>query len=156
MENNDEPYRSGGDLMQGVLSAQDVAGDWQGTLKFGKDEERVVISIAKSANGGWAAAEVTPDDGSNPVLAGSVTFEGSTLKLAFNAIRATYEGKLTESNSSFKGTLTQGSPVPLYLDRATEESSWRRDRTTHKIQFINVDDNVKLEAVPVILRKSPA
>jgi hypothetical protein len=134
-------------LLRCVLSAQDFAGDWQGTLKFGKNDERVVISIAKSANGGWAATEVTPDDGSNPVVASSVTFEGSTLKLAFDAIRATYEGKLSESNSSFKGTLTQGSALPLDLERATEESSWRRDRTPHKIQFVTVEDNVKLEVV---------
>jgi len=134
-------------VLQGVLSAQDIAGDWQGTLKFGKDEQRVVISIAKSANGGWAATEVTPDDGSNPFLASSVTFEGSTLKLAFDRIRATYEGILTESKNLFKGTLTQGSARPLDLARATEESSWRRDLTPHKIQFVSVEDNVKLEVV---------
>jgi hypothetical protein len=45
------------------------AGDWQGTLKFGKNEIRVVVTIAKGANGGWTASEVTPDEGSNPVLA---------------------------------------------------------------------------------------
>jgi hypothetical protein len=62
----------------------------------------VVISIAKSSNGGWVATEVTPDAGSNPVVASSVTFEGSTLKVAFDAIRANYEGKLSEGNSSFR------------------------------------------------------
>jgi hypothetical protein len=33
------------------------------------------------------------------------------------------------------------------LEHATEESSWRRDRTPHKIQFVTVEDNVKLEVV---------
>ena len=134
-------------LLQGILSAQDIAGDWQGTLKFGKREERVVVTIAKDANGGWTASEVTPDDGSNPVLASSVAFEGSTLKIAFDAIRATYEGILSDSKDSFKGTLTQGSTITLDLNRATDESSWRRDRTPHKIHFIEVDDSVKLEVV---------
>lgn len=112
----------------------------QGMLKVRKNEIRVVVTIAKGANGGWTASKVTPDDGSNPVLASSVTFDGSTLKIAFDAIRATYEGALSESKNSSKGTLTQGSPVPLDLDRATDESSWRRDRTPHKIHFIEVDD----------------
>jgi pimeloyl-ACP methyl ester carboxylesterase len=134
-------------LLQGILSAQEIAGDWQGTLKFGKNQIRVVVTIAKGANGGWTASEVTPDEGSNPVLASSVTFGGSTLKLAFDSIRASYEGILSESKNSFKGTLTQGSPVPLDLDRASDESSWRRDRTPHKIHFIEVDENVKLEVV---------
>ena len=80
-------------------------------------------------------------------MASSVTFEGSTLKLAFDAIRENYEGKLSERNSSLKGTLTQGSALPLDLERATEESSWRRDRTPHKIQFVTVEDNVKLEVI---------
>ena len=134
-------------LLWGVLSAQDIAGDWQGTLKLGKTEVRVVISIAKAAGGGWTATEVTPDDGSNGVVASSVTLEGSTLKLAFDAIRATYEGTLSGSKKSLEGTLTQGSRFPLNLERATDESSWRRDRTPHRIRFITVGDDVKLEVV---------
>ena len=134
-------------LLSGLLSAQDIAGDWQGTLKFAKAEIRVVINIAKTPDGGWTATEFTPDDGSNGVVASSVTFDGSTLKLAFDQIRATYEGTLTESKNSFKGTLAQGSARPLDLEHATKESSWRRDRTPHQIQFVTVEENVKLEVV---------
>jgi non-heme chloroperoxidase len=134
-------------LANGLLSAQDIAGDWQGILKYGKSEERVVVTIAKGAATGWTASEVTPDDGSNPVPASSVTFDGSTLKIIFDTIRATYEGTLSASKNSFKGTLTQGSPLPFDLDRATEESSWRRDQTSHTIRFVAVEDAVKLEVV---------
>ena|SRR5438874_7941295 len=134
-------------LLRCVLNAQDIAGDWQGTLKLRTSEIRVVINIVKTGDGGWKATEFTPDEGSNGIIASSVTFEGSTLKLAFDRIRATYEGTLIESKNLFKGTLTQGSALPLDLELATEESSWRRDRTPHKIQFIIVDDNVKLEVV---------
>ena len=45
-----------------------------------------------------------------------------------------------------EGTWTQGSQL-RYLERATEESSWRRDRIRHAIQFVTVEDNVKLEVV---------
>jgi pimeloyl-ACP methyl ester carboxylesterase len=134
-------------LAGGLLNAQDIAGDWQGILKFGKSEERVVVTIVKGANGGWTASEITPDDGSNPVPASSVTFDGSTLKIVFDTIRATYEGTLSASKNSFKGTLTQRSPMPFDLERATEESSWRRDRTSHSIRFVEVEDGVKLEVV---------
>ena len=134
-------------LANGLLSAQDIASDWQGTIKYGKSEERVVVTIAKVAGGGWTASEVTPDDGSNPVPASSVTFDGSTLKIVFDRIRATYEGTLSASKNSFKGTLTQGSPRPFDLDHATEESSWRRDRMSHTIRFVDVEDAVKLEVV---------
>jgi hypothetical protein len=40
-------------LLPSFLLGQDIAGDWQGTLKFGKIESRLVITIAKGANGGW-------------------------------------------------------------------------------------------------------
>ena len=141
-----------------VSGAQDIAGDWQGTLKVGTVEIRLVLTLGKGGNGGWTASEMTPDDGSNPIRADSVSFEGSTLKIAFNGIRATYAGVLSEDKSSFKGAMTQGASVPLILDRASPESSWRRDRTQHKIHFIEVDANVRLEVVdwggsgrPVIL-----
>jgi pimeloyl-ACP methyl ester carboxylesterase len=134
-------------LLPGVLSAQDISGDWQGTLKVGKAEVRVVISVAKAAGGGWMATELTPDDGSNGAVASSVIFEGSTLKLTFDVMRATYEGTFSESKNSLEGTWTQGSGLPLNLERATVESSWRRDGTPHTIQFITVDDNVRLEVV---------
>ena len=84
---------------------------------MGNTEFRVVMNIAKTAQGGWTVTEYTPDEGSNGVVASSVTFDGKTLKLAFDGIRATYEGILTAS-----------------------ESSWRRDQTSH-------DGNVKLEVV---------
>jgi pimeloyl-ACP methyl ester carboxylesterase len=134
-------------LANGLLYAQNIAGDWQGILKFGKSEQRVVITIAKGPDGGWTASESTPDDGSNPVPASSVIFDGSTIKIVFDAIRATYDGTLNDSGKSFKGSLTQGSPLPFDLDRATEESSWRRDRTSHTIRFVDVEKGVKLEVV---------
>jgi non-heme chloroperoxidase len=118
-----------------------------GNAEVRQTEIRLVITIAKAAGGGWTATELIPDEGSNGVVASSVTFEGSTLKLAFDAIRATYEGTLSESKNSWEGTWTQGSRLPLNLERAAEESSGRRDRTPHTIQFITVEDNVKLEVV---------
>lgn len=130
-------------LFPSFLFAQDIGGDWQGTVQT----ERLVITIAKGPSGGWTASEFTPDDGSNPIVASSVNFDGSALKVAFDTIRGTYEGVLSESRKTFKGTWTQGSPVPLDLELATEESSWRRDRTPHKIHFLEVDNNVRLEVV---------
>jgi hypothetical protein len=44
-------------LLVSVLGAQDIAGDWQGTLKIGKTEIRVVISLAKAPGGDWTATE---------------------------------------------------------------------------------------------------
>lgn len=134
-------------VASGLLCAQEIAGDWQGVLKFGNSEARIVVTIAKGADGRWTASECTPDDGSNSVPASSVSFDGSKIKIAFDAIRASYEGTLSDSKDSFKGALIQGSPVPLDLARATDETSWRRDATSHAIRFVTVADGVQLEVV---------
>src|SRR3954465_8049994 len=107
---------AGAMLFGGILSAQNIVGDWQGKLKLGTAEIRVVINIANAATGGWTATESTPDEGSNGIVATTVTFDGSTLKIAFDQIRARYEGILTEDKVAFKGTLTQGPPLPLDLE----------------------------------------
>ena len=41
-------------LLAGTLQAQDITGDWQGTLKVGADL-RIILRISKLADGGWTA-----------------------------------------------------------------------------------------------------
>jgi hypothetical protein len=65
-----------------VIFGQDIAGDWQGTLKSGKTEERLVVTLVKDANGGWAASEAPPDDGSNPVRFLGLRFENLSLRVS--------------------------------------------------------------------------
>jgi hypothetical protein len=47
-------------LLRCVLSAQDIAGDWQGTLKFGKNEERVVISPPFAVTASFQTKQADP------------------------------------------------------------------------------------------------
>ena len=136
-------------LSSNILCAQDIAGDWQGTLETPGTGMRVVFSIEKGADGGWKATEFAPDKGSNGVAADSVTLEGSNVKLTFGRIRGAYEGKIGQDRTSIAGTWTQGQgrPLPLDLKRATKESSWRRDTTLHSMQFVTVENDVKLEVL---------
>lgn len=134
-------------LLGGILRAQDIAGDWQGTLETSAAEIRVVFDIEKGEDGGWKATEFTPDEGSNGVVADSVTLQGSNLKLTFRQIRGTYEGTINENGTSIAGTWTQGRSQPLDLERVTKESSWRPDTTRHSIQFVTVQNDVNLEVL---------
>jgi hypothetical protein len=36
-----------------IAYAQDIAGDWQGTLKAGSQQLRLILHVAKGDNGGW-------------------------------------------------------------------------------------------------------
>jgi hypothetical protein len=44
-----------------LACAQDISGDWQGNLKAGAQELRILLEIAKSDNGEWAATMLSID-----------------------------------------------------------------------------------------------
>src|SRR5579871_900054 len=149
-----------------TLRAQDISGDWQGTLHAGKDL-RVIVHIDKNSpeknaaeksaadqagktaatNNAWKAVLYSIDQGPDGIPVSSVTFQDSTLKLGLELIHATYEGKLSADGQSIKGVWVQGMPATLDFQRATKETAWARDASPHKVQFITVDNNVKLEVL---------
>ena len=127
--------------------AQDIAGDWQGTLKAGAQELRLVVKLGESASGGWKAILYSIDQSPNPIPVSTVTLLASNLKLNIEAVRASFEGKVSADGNSIVGTWTQGSALPFELRRATKQTAWQIDSSNHKVQFINVDANVKLEVL---------
>jgi len=148
-------------LLAGCLCAQDIAGDWQGTLKAGPQELRVIFQISK-ADSGWKAAMYSIDQTTDPIPVTSVTLDASNLKLTVDAVRGSYDGKVSADGASIAGNWSQGVPLPLELRRATKETAWQIDPAKHDVRFITVDKvaniDVKLEVLdwggtgrPVIL-----
>jgi non-heme chloroperoxidase len=134
-----------------ILRAQDIAGEWQGTLKAGARELRVVLAVDKSADGKWNATfssiDQSPDWGARTPV-DSIAMQGSNLKIAIAALRGSYEGKLSADGAAIEGTWSQGRPLPLEFRRATPETRWK-DPSPHTVQFVNVDNNtpVNLEVL---------
>jgi non-heme chloroperoxidase len=133
-------------LLGSTLHAQDMTGDWQGTLKAGAGL-RVILHIVKADNGGWKAVMYSIDQGTDGIPVSSLTFQGSDLKFSVEAIHGSYEGKLSADGNSIAGTWTQGSPLPLDLQRATKETAWPIDAASHTVSFVTVDKDVKLEVL---------
>ena len=132
-----------------VLSAQDLAGDWQGTLGAAPRQLRVVLHIEKGDGSAWkatlASIDQSPDWGTGmPVDA--VTVQGTSVKFAVAALRGTYDGTLAADGNSIVGTWSQGRPLPLTFARATSETAWK-DPAHHAVQFVTVDRDVKLEVL---------
>lgn len=133
-----------------ALHAQDIGGDWQGTLADGSGL-RVILHIEKNpaekSATTWKAVLYSIDQEPDAIPVSSVTFQDSTLKLGLDGERGRYEGKLSADGQSIKGVWIQGLPATLDFQRAIKETAWVRDPSPHKAQFITVDNNVELEVL---------
>jgi hypothetical protein len=135
-------------LLSGVLlSAQEIAGVWRGTLMTPRGEGiPYIIRIEKDWDNRWQATYY-PGLGSDGYAADSVTLQGSTLKFRVSELRFSYEGTISDNAASITGIRSQGGSRPLNLERATGETSWLRDTSQHDVQFIAVEDHVELEVL---------
>jgi uncharacterized protein (TIGR03435 family) len=111
-------------VLAGVaLRAQDLAGNWQGTLKAGK-ELRLILVVSKE-DGRLQAKLYSMDESPLPFRVSSISQDGSTVKFAIDLNGTAYEGKMNAANTAIAGTWTQGvTPLPLDLTRATRETAW--------------------------------
>jgi pimeloyl-ACP methyl ester carboxylesterase len=131
-----------------LLNAQEIAGVWQGRLAISKPGLRMILHIAKDDQGAWTGRLQSIDQGGfdTSIPISTLTLQGSDLKFTADAVRGKYEGKVSPSGDSIKGTWTQVAPLPLDFERPTPETEFR-DPSPHTRQFIAVDRNVKLEVL---------
>ncbi|HEY2459427.1 MAG TPA: hypothetical protein VGI16_01400, partial [Candidatus Acidoferrum sp.] len=129
-------------------STPDLVGNWQGTLAAGKGL-RIVLQIVKPGTEGGQAMFYSIDQSPRGIPISSLTLQGSSFKFAISAIGGAYEGVMSADGASIKGTWIQGNapPLPLNLERATKDKAWPLDPSPHSVQFITVEDNVKLEVL---------
>jgi non-heme chloroperoxidase len=136
-------------LAASLVNAQDISGDWQGTLKAGPRELRTILEVRKGDSGEWKAVllsiDQSPDRGAGMATT-SFSLDGSHIKFAISQIHGSYDGTLSADGTTITGTFTQGLPLPLEFRRATKETAWT-DPSPHSVQFIAVERNVKLEVL---------
>jgi fermentation-respiration switch protein FrsA (DUF1100 family) len=101
-----------------VAGAQDIAGDWQGALSANGAELRLVLHVARSADGTLKATLDSVDQGANGIPVTSITLKESKLSLGIDAVHGTYEGQVSSDGNTIKGTWSQGQPLPLDFKRA--------------------------------------
>jgi uncharacterized protein (TIGR03435 family) len=107
-----------------ALRAQDISGNWQGTLKAGKDL-RIIVRVTKDDARLKAVMYSIDQAGGQPIGTSSVSLEDSTFKFKVDMVAGSYEGKLSADGKTISGTWTQGAQsIPLTLLRATPETAW--------------------------------
>jgi pimeloyl-ACP methyl ester carboxylesterase len=106
-------------LAASVAYAQDISGDWQGTLNTGMGELRLVLHVTKAADGTLTATIDSVDQGANGIPVKSATLKASKLSLDVEAVHGTYEGAVAADGKSISGTWSQGQALPLEFKKAT-------------------------------------
>jgi pimeloyl-ACP methyl ester carboxylesterase len=131
-----------------TVYAQDLTGDWQGTLRGPRRDLRIVLRITKTDRGNWNATLFSIDQNIVGVPTRSVTVKGSRFKFEVEPINGSYKGMIT-ADGAIDGTWREGEgrPAPLVFHRATSDIAFPEDRTPHSAQFVTVDNNVKLEVL---------
>jgi len=94
--------------------AQSVAGTWQGTLQAANKDLRTVIKISGTPGDRLQAVFYSIDQNS-PGIPGTVSLQGTVVKITIPGIGGSYDGKLSPDRNSMTGTFLQG-PGPLPLD----------------------------------------
>jgi uncharacterized protein (TIGR03435 family) len=105
-----------------ALQAQNITGNWQGTLQAGQQKLRIIFKIALEKDN--LKATLYSIDQPSPPIAATITRDGATVKVTVPSVNGNYEGKLSGDGNSIAGTWTQGAPLPLTLARATPETAW--------------------------------
>ena len=97
--------------------AQDVTGDWHGTLNVNGAELRLLLHISKNYDGSLKATLDSIDQNANGIPVTSAALRGSTLSLKVDAVQGSYQGKVNAAGSEISGAWTQGTPLELTFHR---------------------------------------
>jgi non-heme chloroperoxidase len=135
-------------LLASSTHAQDLAGEWQGTLGAGISQPvRIIVKFTPAENGGWTGGLYSIDQGFDRGLRqplASVARQGEQLQFVVEGGRGAFAGRI--AGETIEGTWTQRQAQPLVLRRATPETAWT-DPAAHSSQFVTVDKNVKVEVL---------
>lgn len=129
------------------LHAQEVAGTWRGTLDLGQQKLRIVLQIDKAADSTLKGTVYSIDQRPDPDATTTLSFTNPSLKVTIDSLHVSYEGTMSADGKTITGTVTQGAPKPLVFERATQETAWKIDPSSHTVQMVSVDKDVKLEVL---------
>jgi non-heme chloroperoxidase len=132
-------------LLSGVAQAQNLTGQWQGTLH--DRDLRYVLKISKTKSGGLSAVFFSIDRTPDGFPVNTIALNGSTLTFSVNQVNGSYEGSLSADGKSVSGTWTQGLPSPMNFQFAAGKEAWATDISPHKVLFVGVEKNIKLEVL---------
>jgi putative CocE/NonD family hydrolase len=152
-------------------AAQDVTGDWFGTLDVGTLELRINLHIQETEDG-YSATLDSPDQGETGIPVEEFSFEDGQLVFRTGSSGAEYDGSVDAGFTTIAGTLSQGNEsYALNFSRTMPEAPvgspvWSKERLTKMEVYIPMRDGVRLftsvyvprdttQTYPILLRRTP-
>ncbi len=138
-------------LAASALSAQDLAGTWQGTLQVPNGKElRTVVKVSKADSGGLTAVFYSIDQSPQGIQVNPITVQGPVVRMTIPAIGGSYEGKLEADGNSITGTFKQGpGSLTLNLKRATPQTAWEMPEAPPPPKPMAADANPEFEVATI-------
>jgi len=109
---------------QAANTGSDFAGTWKGELGEGADKLHILLTITKTADGGFAGQGQSVEQGATFPLE-KVSMKGDAVHFEVAAVGGVYDGTLNTARTELKGMWTQsGVPAqPLNFLRPTEDAA---------------------------------
>jgi hypothetical protein len=105
-----------------ITVSADVEGHWQGILDAGGTTLRLILKLAKKADGSYTATLDSPDQANNDMPINVLTATGDSLTFEMKYIGASYAGKFNKERTEVSGNWQQGGgAAPLTLKRAAKK-----------------------------------
>jgi uncharacterized protein (TIGR03435 family) len=111
-------------LVTGVASAQDLVGNWQGTLQMGNGI-RVVLKLSQPEKESWKGVIYNADSPGPPFTVSDLKVQPPAISFAIKPLDAVFSGTVTSDGTSMTGNLARsGEAHPLNLTHVSEENTW--------------------------------
>ena len=124
------------------------AGAWQGAVKVGAVELRVVLNVTAKPDGGLAATLDSPDQGVKGIPVDEIAVTDKEVKLELKKINASFVGKVGGDGKEWAGTWTQGgADLPLTFKRLDKAPDYARPQDPKK-PYPYAEEEVAFENKP--------
>jgi len=96
-------------------TAQNVAGDWRGTLGTGAGSLPLVLHLRTAPDGQLIATLDSPAQGGYGIPGNNVQITGSAISFEVASVHGSYTGTVSADGKTIAGTWTQNKSLPLVL-----------------------------------------
>lgn len=112
-----------------AVSAQDIAGYWQGVLHVSKTDSLTVGMMVDQKDDTLRVVMDSPDQYYMDIATDESKWEDSTLSWKVKEIGASFSGRLSADGQRITGSFKQGSKLELTFERGHERKVIRRPQT---------------------------